>query len=92
MVPILQQATYSIISDDNLKIMTAYKVAFELDAKMKEKYKDYGINLEERNGSNGSNLPIPAVYIISKEGKIKYRYFDADYKKRLSVNEILKNL
>ena len=86
------KATYSVLSDDSLKIMSAYKVAFELDAKTTEKYKNWGINLQEMNGSNGNNLPVPAVYIINKEGKITYRYFDINYKKRVSVSEILTQL
>jgi len=86
------KATYSILSDDSLKIMTAYKVAFELDSKTTEKYKGYGINLIERNGTNGNNLPVPAVYIINKHGKITYRYFDLNYKNRVSVKEILAHL
>lgn len=86
------KVTYNVVTDENSQIMTAYKVAFELDEKTTEKYKGYGINLMERNGSNGNNLPVPAVYIISKEGKITYRYFDENYRKRASVLEILKNL
>ena len=86
------KATYSVLADDSLKIMSAYKVAFELDAKTTEKYNGYGIKLTERNGSNGNNLPVPAVYIINKEGKIIYRYFDVNYKKRVSVAEILTHL
>ena len=86
------KATYSIISDDSLKIMSAYKVAFELDEQTNEKYKKWGINLSDKNGNNGNNLPVPAVYIINKEGKITYRYFDVNYKKRVSVSEILSHL
>lgn len=86
------KATYSILSDDSLKIMSAYKVAFALDEKTTEKYKGYGINLQEMNGNNGNNLPVPAVYIIDKSGKITFRYFEADYKKRISVKEILLHL
>ena len=86
------KATYSIISDDSLKIMSAYKVAFELDEQTNEKYKKWGINLSDKNGNNGNNLPVPAVYIINKEGKITYRYFDVNYKNRVSVSEILSHL
>ena len=86
------KSTYSIISDDSLKIMSAYKVSFALDRKTIIKYKGYGINLNKTNGSNGNNLPVPAVYIINKEGKISYRYFDVNYKNRVSVKEILKHL
>ena len=72
--------------------MKAYKVAFELDAQTTEKYKGYGIILKEKNGNNGNNLPVPAVYIVNKEGKITYRYFDINYTKRVSVAEILAHL
>ena len=86
------KVTYNIVTDENSQIMNAYKVAFELDEKTTEKYKGYGINLMERNGSSGNNLPVPAVYIINKEGKITYRYFDVNYRNRVSVSEILKYL
>lgn len=86
------KVTYSVLSDDSLKIMNAYKVAFTLDPKTTEKYKGYGVDLTERNGSNGNNLPVPAVYIINKEGKITYTYFDKDYRNRVSVKEIVSHL
>ena len=86
------KATFDIISDDHSKIMHSYKVAYELDEKTTQAYKNYGIVLSDRNGSNGSELPVPAVYIINKEGKITYRYFDLDYTKRASVKEIVSHL
>jgi peroxiredoxin len=86
------KVTYNIVTDENSQIMNAYKVAFELDEKTTEKYKGWGINLTERNGSSGNNLPVPAVYIINKEGEITYRYFDVNYANRATVQEILKNL
>lgn len=86
------KATYSIVTDDHLKIMSAYKVAFGLDEKTTKTYKGYGIDLTKRNGENGNNLPVPAVYIINKEGKITYRYFDENFKKRVSVKELVSHL
>lgn len=86
------KATYSILTDDNLKIMKDYGVAFAVDPATIEKYKSYGIDFSAANGENGANLPVPAVYIIDKKGKITYRYFDADYTKRASVKEIVNHL
>ncbi len=86
------KASYSLLYDDGLKIMKGYKVAFEIDATTIEKYKGYGIDFTVANGTNGANLPVPAVYIISKEGKITYRHFDPDYRKRPSVKEIASHL
>jgi len=86
------KATYDVISDHSLSIMNAYKVSFQLDEETDAKYKKWGIDLTERNGSNGKNLPVPAVYIIGKDGKISYRYFDENYKNRPSVKVLLENL
>lgn len=87
------KATYPILYDDGLKIMKSYDVAFAVDEKTIAKYKNYGIDFTEANGTaNGANLPVPAVYIISKEGKILFRHFDTDYRNRVSVAEILSHL
>lgn len=86
-------ATYPILYDEGLSIMKRYDVAFKVDDKTVEKYKGYGIDFTKANGdSNGPNLPVPAVYVISKEGKIIFRHFDRDYTKRVSVAEILEHL
>jgi len=85
-------ANYSLIYDEGLKIMNAYKVAYQEDDKALKAYKGYGIDLLEANGNNGANLPVPAVYIINKQGKITYRFFDVNYTKRSSIKEILAHL
>lgn len=85
-------AQYSILYDEELKIMKAYDVVFEVPQNTLTRYKNTGIDIEENNGKNGKYLPVPAVYIIDKESTITYRFFEPDYKKRPSVKEILANL
>ncbi|MBP8114999.1 MAG: AhpC/TSA family protein [Chitinophagaceae bacterium] len=86
------KAEYSILHDKDLKIMKAYDVDFEVPENTVTRYRNAGLDLEKLNGENGTNLPVPAVYIIDKESTITYRFFDKDYKKRPSVKEILGNL
>ncbi|HEY0751488.1 MAG TPA: peroxiredoxin-like family protein [Chitinophagaceae bacterium] len=87
------KATYSIISDSNLAIMKAYDVAFAVSETTQVKYKEYGIDFNMINGpGNGTNLPVPAIYIINKDGKIIYRHFNKNYTQRASVAEILEHL
>jgi peroxiredoxin len=86
------KAEYPIISDEGLKIMKAYDVAFEVPENTITRYRNAGIDLEKNNGKNGKFLPVPAIFIIDKEQTIIYRFFDADYKKRPFVSEILANL
>lgn len=86
------KASFSIVEDKGLAIMKAYKVNFAVDEKTIKKYKGYGIDFEKANGDNGANLPVPATYVVGTDGKIKYVFFNADYSKRASVNEIVSNL
>lgn len=86
------KAAFPVLFDEDMKVMQAYKVNFKVDDKTVEKYKGYGIDFDKVNGSNGGNLPVPATYIIGKNGLIKQVFFNKDYTKRPSVQQILDNL
>lgn len=88
------KATFPIIYDEDMKIMKAYDVAFKVAEKTVTRYKSFDIDLAANNNQRPDEiyLPVPAVYIVDKEGNITYRYFEPDYKKRPSVKEILMNL
>ena len=87
------KASFPLLFDKEMKIMKAYSVAFEVDERSVSRYKNADIDLATTNGQKDKiYLPVPAVYIIGKEGTILYRYFDTDYKKWVSVQEILDNL
>lgn len=85
-------AEYPILYDEDMKIMKAYEVEYEVPVNTLKRYQNTGINLEENNGKNGNYLPIPAVYIINKDLTITYRFFDSDYRKRPTIAELLKNI
>ncbi|HVG15832.1 MAG TPA: hypothetical protein VM935_12755, partial [Chitinophagaceae bacterium] len=83
-------AVFPIIYDQDMKIAKAYKVAYAVEQRSVDRYKGFGTDLLAINGQKGAvQLPVPAVYIINKEGAVTYRYFNDDYKKRPWVKEIL---
>ena len=86
------KAGFPVIEDEGMAIMKLYKVNFAVDEKTIIKYKGYGIDFDKANGTNGANLPVPATYIIGKDRKIKFVFFNTDYRKRASVQDILNNL
>lgn len=86
-------AQFPIISDKDMKIANGYKVAFKVDEKTLGRYKMSGIDLlKNNNQTKDAYLPVPAVYIVNTEGSIKFRYFEEDYKKRLTIKDLLKEL
>ena len=87
------KASFPIIHDANMKLSNAYKVSFGVDEKTLSRYRSFGNDLLAVNRQKEkAYLPVPAVYIINKDGAVTYRYFEADYRKRVSVKEILQNL
>ena len=86
-------AVFPILYDADMKIAKAYQVSFQVDDKTVERYKGFGTDLLSINQQKQKAfLPVPAIYIINKEGSITYRFFDADYRKRLPVKDILEQL
>jgi len=45
--------------------------------------------MDANNGNRDHVLPVPATFIINKVGKISYIHFEASYKNRASVKDIL---
>lgn len=85
--------TFPILFDKDYKIMKQYDVAFVPSRFLRWMYNWLlRANLKKAHSDESEILPIPATFIIGKDGKVKYRHFDPDYKKRLSVDEILQNL
>ncbi len=86
-------ATFPILYDADLKVSKGYAVTYDVDEKITARYKNFGNDLLEINKQKGKAvLPVPAVYVINRDGAVTYRFFDADYKKRPSVKEILDEL
>ena len=86
------KASFPIISDNGMALMKLYNVNFAVDTATQSKYKKYGIDFMQANGSNGANLPVPATYVIGKDGIIKYTFFNPDYRQRSSIQAILDHL
>ena len=84
---------FPILHDEELKTTTAYQGALPVDERTLARYKMAGIDLLKLNNQKKDpTLPITAVYIVNKEGTVTYRFFDENYRNRVSVKEILKNL
>ncbi len=86
-------AAFPILYDADLKVSKGYAVTFNVDEKTAARYKNFGNDLMVINQQKGKVvLPVPAVYVVNRDGAVTYRFFDADYKKRPNVSDILAEL
>ena len=87
------KAEFRLLYDEDYKISDAYDVTFTPDNRQLVLYNTVlNAKLKETHSDDSQRLPIPATYIISREGKIAWRQFDPDYKNRSAVKDILANL
>jgi len=82
------KAAFPIVQDKGFVIMTAYHTAFTVDPATVLKYKGFGVDLQKANASSDDVLPVPATYVIGRDGRIKFTYFNPDYRQRVSVRRI----
>ncbi len=81
--------TYRLLSDQDMVASSGYGVAFRVSAKTQESYHGHGIDLTPIPGGEGTWLPVPTVFIVGRDGVIKFVYSNPDFKVRLSSESLL---
>lgn len=83
-------AGFILLYDEDYKVSDAYDVTFNPTKTQLLTYNvALGAKLKKTHSDKSQQLPIPATYIISKTGKIIWRQFNSNYKKRSTVKDIL---
>jgi peroxiredoxin len=80
---------FAVLSDIGSLTAKAYGIAFDLAEELRPIYSREGHALPDKNGDNSWVLPIPATYVIDKDGIIALAFVDVDYRKRLEPAEII---
>lgn len=80
---------YTLLSDTQLSATRGFGIAFRLDDETYERYKGYGVDLEETSGEDHHVLPAPATYLIGQDGIINFAYVNPSYDVRLSPSVLL---
>jgi peroxiredoxin len=83
-------ADFTILYDEGYRISDAFNVTFTPGGMDRTMYNTFlGANLKKAHSDDSQRLPVPATFVIGKDGIIAWRHFDPDYKNRSTVNEIL---
>jgi len=80
---------YTLLSDSPMNLTKALGLAFMVDDKTVEQYKQSGIDLEKNSGYDHHLLPVPAVYLINPDGRITFQYVNPNYKTRIDSDVLM---
>jgi peroxiredoxin len=76
---------FEVLSDTDQKVRRAFGLVHRFTEELISIYKQFGQDIPTRNGSVEWTLPIPATYIIGRNGRIIY----ANYRDRTEPEEAL---
>lgn len=80
---------FPVLSDVGNKVAKRFGIVYTLDAGLRPIYQAFGIDLKAHNGDSSFELPVPATYLVAKDGTVLESYLDVDYRKRLAPETIL---
>jgi peroxiredoxin len=86
-------ATFRLLYDKGYAISDAYDVTFTPETWQLIRYNtELNAKLKESQSDDSQRLPIPATYLINRDGMIVWRHFDPNYRNRSTVKDILDHL
>ena len=60
-----------------------------MDAETVKLYKNYGIDLIGLYGRTEPRMPVPGIFLVGTDGKIRFSYVNPDYRIRLDADVLL---
>ncbi len=81
--------SFPLLTDAGNHIARQYGLAWELGPELREVYGRLGHVLPRINGTNDWALPVPAGFVIGRDGRITYAHVDTDVTSRLEPREAL---
>jgi peroxiredoxin len=83
---------FEVLSEVGQKVGGAFGLVYTFSDDLKWAYREFGLDIPSKNGTDEWALPISATYVIGQDGQIVYAYTDADYRDRAEPAEVLRLL
>ena len=83
---------FEVLSDAGNAVARGFGLVFKLAEELKPIYERIGIDIVKQNGDDSYELPIPATYVIDRDGTVRKAFVDPDYTQRLDPDEIIDSL
>jgi peroxiredoxin len=86
------QARFPILTDMDNGYALSLNLVIWVGAEMERMIPAAGRDIPHYQGNASWMLPIPATFVVGKDGKVKARFVDPDYRKRMAIEDMIKAL
>lgn len=84
--------TFDVLSDLGNHAARSFGLVYNVASDLKEAMQSFGVDLATVNGDDSWELPVPATFVIGRDGHVQLAYVEADYRNRLSPETIIRAL
>jgi peroxiredoxin len=81
--------SYEVLSDFDNQIAKQYKIVFSQSDAVADMGKKVGVDIAAFNGVAKREIPVPATFIIDRQGIIRFTFANGDYTKRVEPQTVL---
>jgi peroxiredoxin len=81
--------TFEVLSDQGSRISAQYGLKFETPQSHQKILAQFDMPLSKVNGDAAALIPVPATYVINRDGRIVWAHIDPNYRNRAEVDELL---
>lgn len=83
---------FPLLSDGGNRVARQFGLVYRVPDEQKQVYSRTFVNLPFLNGETSWELPIPATYILERNGSVLYASVDPDYSRRPEPEELIRLL
>jgi len=85
-------APFPILTDFDNGYALSLNLAFWVGQEMQDLMTRAGWDVSRSQGTDTWLLPIPGTFVVGTDGKVKARFIDPDYRKRMTIEDLLSAL
>jgi peroxiredoxin len=75
---------FPVLSDTGNLVARQFGIVFQLDPALQRVFEQFGVDIAVYNGDDSFELPLPATFLVARNGKVLQSYVEVDYMKRLA--------
>ena len=83
------EADFPVLTDMDNGYAMSLNLVFWVGEEMRAFMSAAGLDLPEYQGNECWMVPVPATFVVGRDGRIDARFVDPDYRKRMTIESML---
>jgi peroxiredoxin len=82
-------AAFPVLTDLDNGYALTLNLAIWVGTEMEHLIQSAGWDIPQYQGNDSWMLPIPATFVVGTDGRVKARFVDPDYRKRMAIDDLV---